>query len=201
LKRGFTFYRHHPGAQLENRGRESERLLVAASPDDSIADSHWFRADVDHHFVRTAIEAGVDYRDHVELAGASFSSGNARLSGSHKGAPLEVQARFVIDASGPGGFLARQLSIPSGFDRTHTRAPSVYSHFDGVGLMHDGVPGWHAGPRKLAGVRKVYHTPRGASTEIAGKLLAVQRRKQAVRRRTVEQFTARGHYPSGVRPA
>ena len=36
LKRGFTFYRHHPGEPFANRGFESERLLVAASPDDEI---------------------------------------------------------------------------------------------------------------------------------------------------------------------
>jgi FADH2 O2-dependent halogenase len=146
LKRGFTFYRHHPGAQFENRGLESERLLVAASPDDSIADSHWFRADVDHQFVRAAIEAGVDYKDRIELNEASFSSGDARLSGSHDGAPFEVRAQFVIDASGPGGFLARQLSIPSGLDRTHTRAALVYSHFDGVRLMQEVVPDLPKGP-------------------------------------------------------
>ena len=146
LKRGFTFYRHHPGAQFENRGLDSERLLVAASPDDSIADSHWMRADVDHHFVRAAIEAGIDYRDRVELNHASFSSNDARLSGTHDGAPFEVEARFVIDASGPGGFLARQLAIPSGVDRTYTRASLVYSHFDGVRLMSDVVPGLPDGP-------------------------------------------------------
>ena len=146
LKRGFTFYRHHPGAQFDNRGLESERLLVAASPDDAIADSHWFRADVDHHVLRTAIEAGVDYKDRIELNGASFSSSDARLTGTRELAPFEVRARFVIDASGPGGFLARQLEIPSGLDRTHTRASLVYSHFDGVSLMRDVVPGLPEGP-------------------------------------------------------
>jgi FADH2 O2-dependent halogenase len=34
LKRGFTFYRHHPNEPFADRGFESERLLVAASPDD-----------------------------------------------------------------------------------------------------------------------------------------------------------------------
>ena len=48
----------------------SERLLVAASPNDAVSDTHWLRADVDHHFVRQAIAAGVDYRDRVELTTA-----------------------------------------------------------------------------------------------------------------------------------
>ncbi len=58
LKRGFTFYRHHAGRPFANAGLRSERLLVAASPNDHVADNHWLRADVDHHFVRAAIVAG-----------------------------------------------------------------------------------------------------------------------------------------------
>ncbi len=33
-------------------------LLVAASPNDSLADTHWFRHDVDQFFFTRAIEAG-----------------------------------------------------------------------------------------------------------------------------------------------
>jgi len=146
LKRGFTFYRHHPGRAFENRGLDSERLLVAASPEDSIADSHWFRADVDHHFVREAVAAGVEYRDNVELTTADFSANGAELTGSRRGRKFTVRASFVVDGSGPGGFLARQLAIPSGLDATHTRAGLVFSHFDGVRLMADIVPDLPAGP-------------------------------------------------------
>ncbi|HEV2017508.1 MAG TPA: hypothetical protein VGQ98_04280, partial [Gemmatimonadaceae bacterium] len=51
-----------------------------------------------------------------------------------------------VDASGPGGFLAQQLSIPSGLERTETRSAIVFSHFDGVRLMNDVVPGMPEGP-------------------------------------------------------
>jgi len=146
LKRGFTYYRHHPNQPFANRGLDSERLLVAASPHDSLADSHWLRADVDHHFVKEAVAAGVDYRDRVELSGAEFERDTVRLSGSRSGAPFELNARFVVDASGPGGFLARQLSIPSGLGKTETHAGIVFSHFDGVRLMDDVVPGMAKGP-------------------------------------------------------
>ncbi len=146
LKRGFTFYRHHPDQPFENAGLESERLLVAASPNDAIADSHWLRADVDHHFVRQAIDAGVDYRDRVDLTGAEFNSHGARLSGSRNGVALDLQADFVIDASGPGGFLARALAIPSGLARAKTASAVVFSHFADVHLMSNVVPGLPEGP-------------------------------------------------------
>ena len=145
LKRGFTFYRHHPGERLR-RGTEAERLLVAASPEDSLSDTHWLRADVDEHFVRQAVEAGVDYRDRVEVSRTDFKPDSVILHGSRDGEPLELNTNFVIDASGPGGFLARQLSIPSGLDRTQTRSSLVFSHFDGVRLMSDVEPAMLAGP-------------------------------------------------------
>lgn len=146
LKRGFTFYRHHPGQFLANRGLASERLLVAASPDDALSDTHWLRADVDHHFVREAVAAGVDYRDRVQLARADIAADSVRVSGSREGMAFELHANFLVDATGPGGFLARQLAIPSGLARTDTRSAIVFSHFDGVRLMHDVAPGMPAGP-------------------------------------------------------
>ncbi len=146
LKRGFTYYRHHPDQPFADRGLGSERLLVAASPHDSLSDTHWLRADVDHHFVREAVAVGVDYRDGVELTSAHVAPDSVRVSGSRDGTQFELRANFLIDASGPGGFLARQLSIPSGLDRTETRAAIVFSHFDGVRLMKDVVPGMPDGP-------------------------------------------------------
>jgi FADH2 O2-dependent halogenase len=146
LKRGFTFYRHHAGEPFENRGLESERLLVAASPNAFVADTHWMRADVDHHFVREAIDAGVDYHDRVELTRCALTQSGASLLGTRDGAPFEIDARFVIDASGPGGFLARQLAIPEALDRTYTRAGLVFSHFTGVPLMQEVVDGLPEGP-------------------------------------------------------
>lgn len=146
LKRGFTFYRHHPGQPFANRGFDSERLLVAASPTDAVADMHWLRADVDHHFVRAAVAAGVEFRDRVELTGAAVDASGVRLTGQHAGAGLDLRVQFVFDASGPGGFLARQLSIPSGLRRTKTRSALVFSHFSGVAPMADVVPGLPVGP-------------------------------------------------------
>ena len=95
LKRGFTFYRHHPHQPFANRGLDSERLLVAASPRDSLSDTHWVRADVDHHFVRKAIAAGVDYRDRVDLTSGEVSSDSVRLRGMRDGEPFDLRASFL----------------------------------------------------------------------------------------------------------
>ena len=66
--------------------------------------------------------------------------------GSRDGTPLRLHPGFVIDASGPAGFLARQLSIASGVERTTTRSALVGSHFRDMTLMRDVVPGMPDGP-------------------------------------------------------
>jgi FADH2 O2-dependent halogenase len=134
LKRGFTFYRHHAGRPFASNGHgppPAERLLVAASPTDHVADNPWLRADVDDHFVRAAVAAGVDYRDRVEVTDAMLDS---------------LRVDFVVDASGPGGFMARRLGISSALHRMHTHAGLLFSHFDGARLMTDAVPGLPPGP-------------------------------------------------------
>ena len=93
LKRGFTFYRHHPGATLDPEQLASERLLVAASPNDAVADTHWLRADVDHHFVREAIAAGVDYRDRAELTDLAIDANGVRIGRNAR--------RRIVRASAP----------------------------------------------------------------------------------------------------
>jgi len=146
LKRGFTFYRHHPADSSDDARLRTERLLVAASPSDAVADTHWMRADVDHHFVRQAVAAGVDYRDRVELVRADFDAEGARLSGVRDGAPLAIRAELVIDASGPGGFLARQVASPSALDRMQTNSAILFSHFAGVRQIRDVVRDLDDGP-------------------------------------------------------
>src|SRR5258706_15977845 len=87
LKRGFTYFRHHPHQPFENRGLESERLLVAASPHHSLSDTHWLRADVDHHFVREAVAAGGGYPGRGELSKAGGPAASDRLNRSHHNVP------------------------------------------------------------------------------------------------------------------
>ncbi|PYK59479.1 MAG: FAD-dependent oxidoreductase, partial [Verrucomicrobia bacterium] len=47
LKRGFTFYHHQFGQPFAADPKRRDQLLVAASPRDEIADTHWYRPDFD----------------------------------------------------------------------------------------------------------------------------------------------------------
>lgn len=120
LKRGFSFF------------HETGELLVAASPHDDIADTHWYRADVDQFLVVEAQRLGVDYRDNVRVETVEFAEDGANLVGSAADEPFRLQARFLIDASGPHGVLHRALQIPESPLPGLPATESLYSHFTGV---------------------------------------------------------------------
>jgi FADH2 O2-dependent halogenase len=103
---------------------------VAASPDDYIADTHWLREDVDHHLAVQAGAAGVEILEEVELSGVDRSGNGWHLTGTYHGQPVHFEADLLIDASGPGGFLARHLPIPR--VETEPRTTLVYGHFEGM---------------------------------------------------------------------
>ncbi|MES1244258.1 MAG: tryptophan 7-halogenase [Acidobacteriota bacterium] len=122
LKRGFTFY--HPSTDRP--------LLVAASPRDEIADTHWYRPDFDHFLVREAERMGVIYHDQVALDRFTPDTGEIEGSG------LKIRARFVVDATGPRGFLHRVLSLPEAPFENLPKTEGLYAHFRGV--RHSAAP-------------------------------------------------------------
>lgn len=152
LKRGFTFFHHGLGNGAASSG---DPLLVAASPHDEIADTHWYRADVDHFLVREAQSLGVDYRDHVRIETLDFGEDGATLVGRTGDEPFDLHARFVIDATGPRGFLHRALQLEeSSFPGLPVRE-SLYSHFTGAARA-DFSGGSHPYPIDDAAVHHVF---------------------------------------------
>lgn len=130
LKRGFSFFHHVAGR--EGVVERDHQLLVAASPHNRIADTHWYRADFDEYLVKEAQRLGVVYLDEMELRGFSGSAADALLTGTRHGREMEITASFVVDATGPRGFLHRILSLG---ERELPNMPSteaLYSHFTGV---------------------------------------------------------------------
>ena len=58
LKRGFTFFFHRPGEPFADDREHGRQLLVAASPRDEVADTHWYRPDFDQALAREAESEG-----------------------------------------------------------------------------------------------------------------------------------------------
>ncbi len=133
LKRGFTFFHHEPGKPWCALPDRSNQLAVAASPCDELADTHWLRADVDQFFVHEAIALGAEYQDETLLTEAEPSTDNdMTLRGERHGSSFAVRARFVIDATGPRGFLSRTLGLREASFPDYPATETLFSHFRGV---------------------------------------------------------------------
>jgi tetracycline 7-halogenase / FADH2 O2-dependent halogenase len=120
LKRGFTFYHHTPGQSLDLSNRENQ-LLVAASPNDEVADTHWFRPDFDAFLVQKARELDVTYLDEFE----PVIENSWQLRGS-KGT---FTANFLIDASGAHSRVAETLGITREASPCMPATRTIYAHF------------------------------------------------------------------------
>ena len=132
LKRGFTFLFHRTGEAFVDTGQHERQLLVAASPHDEVSDMHWYRPDFDHALAREAEAEGVIHLEETRLERFREQGPRGILEGTRSGRSVRISARFVIDASGPRGFLHRALGLdaaPLGW-LPHTQG--LYTHFEGV---------------------------------------------------------------------
>ena len=135
LKRGFTFY-HHVFHQPFDPSRDKQ-LLVAASPHDEIADTHWYRPDFDYFLVQEAQRLGVEYIDECRLDSLTRSGDQFLLEGKTVEQRVQIQTRFVIDASGPRGFLHRALGLRELPFAHLPRTQALYTHFRNVRRVAD----------------------------------------------------------------
>ena len=132
LKRGFTFYHHTLGASRPADPHHERELLVAASPHDAIADTHWFREEVDNFFVQQAQKIGVTYLDQVALQSFSESETEITVTGHRKNDAIQIRAKFLVDATGPRGFLHRAIPLQESPLPDFPVTQALFSHFTGV---------------------------------------------------------------------
>ncbi len=132
-KRGFTFLGAHA----------STEVMVAASPNDVVADTQWLRADVDEYLARAAVAAGAVLLERTNLVSIQIEA--TRVSAHAVDASseaVEISAGFVVDGSGPGGLLATQLDLPQR-SRLPFASSLLFGHFEGLAEprpLMDGMP-------------------------------------------------------------
>jgi len=132
LKRGFSYFRHERQQPYRASADRQNQLLVAASPNDELSDTHWLRSDVDYFLVREAIAEGVEYLDDTQLETLDRGARYSVIRGRRHGAPVVIRAPLLIDASGPNGFISRVMNLPSGGFATYPNTQALFSHFTGV---------------------------------------------------------------------
>jgi FADH2 O2-dependent halogenase len=137
LKRGFTFFHHRVGLPFAAAADRSDQLMVAASPRDDIADTHWYRPDFDHFLVRQAMKEGVEYVDQCEVTAVDISSSGVRITARHEGQDRRFVGRFVVDASNHHGPVARSLGLKDEPLPYLPATQGLYAHFAGVARLDE----------------------------------------------------------------
>ena len=132
LKRGFSFFFHRLGEPFGEDRDHARQLLVAASPHDEIADTHWYRPDFDHALVKEAQAEGVIYMDATRLERLGHEGDGTILEGHRGDRPVRITAGFVIDATGPRGFLHHALGLKRRRVAGCLPTQGLYSHFESV---------------------------------------------------------------------
>jgi FADH2 O2-dependent halogenase len=132
LKRGFTFLFHELDVPFADDDSHARQLAVAASPHDDVADTHWYRPDFDLALVRDAEAAGAIYLDETHLDGVCDDGERMTLTGTRSGRAVTIAADFVIDASGPRGFLSRALGLAASPLPSLPPTQALYTHFADV---------------------------------------------------------------------
>lgn len=143
LKRGFSFFHHRTGEPFAARQDRTDQLLVAASANDELADTHWYRPDFDAHLVRAAMGAGVDYEDQCEVRSVEWGATGVRMVATQRGRERRFRARMVVDAGAGGGPVVRSLGMASTSLPALPPVQALFGHF-----RH--VPEWAALPAGAA---------------------------------------------------
>ena len=132
LKRGFTFFHHQEGELFQRFPDHRNEFLVAASPCDALADTHWYRPDFDAFLIRKAVELGIDYFEESRIIRVKEEREWLNLQAQRASGLLRVQVRFAIDASGPRGALFRLLNLRERAIDGMPPTQSLFAHFRNV---------------------------------------------------------------------
>ncbi|QDU15474.1 putative oxidoreductase [Gimesia maris] len=134
VKRGFSYFSHQPDLRFQTDTAHSSELLVTANLSETLADTHWYRADVDEFFAKQVQNSNVLYLDQTEIL--LQRTDGWQISGSRNGEEVSLQAAFLIDASGAAGLVPRALGIRPQTEFA-TRSRAIYGHFRDVKLWDE----------------------------------------------------------------
>jgi FADH2 O2-dependent halogenase len=137
LKRGFSYFQHEVGRDFVPSAAHANELLVAASTSDAESDTHWLRADVDAFFAAEATALGIPLLERSEIVRIGHGADGWTLEVRHQDETLQIEAKFLIDASGEGSVLARALEIPSETQTLKTHSRALFAHFAGMKLWRE----------------------------------------------------------------
>lgn len=103
-----------------------------------VRDTHFYRQEIDHYLVKTAVKYGADYCDHSAVSGIVFDEDGVTVT-IDSGASF--RGRYVVDGAGFRSPLAEMLDLRDAAPRTRTNSRGIFSHFTNVQPFHETLDG------------------------------------------------------------
>jgi len=129
IKRGFSYFSQEPQQNFHAKPDHGSELLVTANLSDALAETHWYRADVDRFFADEVKKSKVVYLDQttVEIHQQEIWE----IAGEKTGERIALRAAFLIDATGAAGIVPHALRIKRQTEFL-TNSTAIYGHFEKV---------------------------------------------------------------------
>lgn len=144
-KRGFTYFWHAAPEGFQATADHCHELLVTANASRVVADTQWYRPQVDQFLAEVAQNHGVTLLQETEIADIDHRAPHEwAVKVTHDGHTETLRASFLVDASGPAGVLHRHLQTCDSTDRLLTHSSAVYSHWTNVRPVADWLQSCHA---------------------------------------------------------
>jgi FADH2 O2-dependent halogenase len=131
-KRGFSYFHHAPGEPFTPDPAHGNELLVAASNDPFLSDTHWLRADVDAFLAREVEAAGIPLLEGTEVTAVGRMGNRWRISARQGSDIVRCMADFVIDATGRAGVLLDALGVRQETASLRTQSRALFTHLRSV---------------------------------------------------------------------
>jgi FADH2 O2-dependent halogenase len=133
-KRGFSYYQHYRKQDYSEQKLGQHSLLVAASENNDVADTHWYREEVDEFLYREAIDHGaMEFLGHEIVQITDDKSGAFILRSINETGESKIHSDWIIDASGAASVSARLLDAPDLTHTLRTQTRTTFGHYRGVG--------------------------------------------------------------------
>lgn len=139
-KRGFTYFWHGEEGGFRPSTDHRHELFVTANASAEVADTQWYRPDVDQFFAVIAQNHSAQLFEETDITAIERQKPHSWvLRLERNGTPIQLKAEFLIDASGPAGVLPRCLKLENQTAQLQTDSSSVYGHWDCLPLYEESL--------------------------------------------------------------
>ena len=128
-KRGFSYFAHAKNRTFTDSVCHENAMLVAASRDLEVSDTHWLRSDVDGYLFQTALDQGATFVC-GDVAAVRVSDAEVTIDIVTAGDPSvdRFHGNFLVDATGGNRALATMLGIGDQSNQLLTSSRTTYCH-------------------------------------------------------------------------